>query len=104
MPGTSSEDSRAGKLLRRTVAREIGIPPVDRGEPIQDVAGLLTPVEEIARRHRLAVVEALVSSRRDDDGSVHARLSERPQDQRIDQRECRRIRGQSDREDHRNCG
>ena len=53
-------DEKAGELLWRSVEKVLRVPPFDRGQPIEDVARLLAPIEEISRRDRFAIVEALM--------------------------------------------
>ena len=50
-------------LLRLVAADQIGVPPVDRGEPLEHVR-LLLQIEEVGRRDRLAAVDVVLDARR----------------------------------------
>ena len=95
--------AEAGQLLRRTIVRVGGIPPFERGEPAERVAGLLAPVHEVPGRHRLTREESLVPIRGEHDRAIHAGVTERTQHQRIRHREHGAIGGDCHREHEHDC-
>ena len=91
-------DTKAGDALGFLAGREVHLPPVERSQLIEDI-GLFLPVGEVGWRHRLLLVEGeLRPSLRNEHEPVDVGDRERPEDQRVDHLEDRRVGAEPERQ------